>query len=250
MNEAAIHPSETVSVPDVCLRRHLRLNQQVYHLVEEPGLKPPSKRLTYANTTVQDLVCSIFGDLLPRIVIDENGRPYHELLDQNGNDLCLRSRAIGDLQEIPSLELLALEEATGYLRSVAESAPVADNVRRILKSFQLPDPEANLPLYRLYEDDVGCTRLLVLWGFQDSRNAGNLTLATTAISLLKTHINTSCVHHTAEHLRMLTWRDSEAAQFEDVAPEPPIARPIAPCRATAVALIRAASRQWRLFAAE
>ncbi len=243
-------PRLRAECPDVRRARHLRVNEEIYHLVEEPGLKPPSKRLTYASPNVQEVVCRIFGNLLPRIIIDENGKPYHELLDDDGRDLCLESRAVMSLDEIPSLELFTLEEATACLRGIARNAPVAENVRRILVSFQLPDPKTNLPLYRLYQDRDGHTRLLVLWGFQDRRNTGKFMLATTAISMLKTHIDTTCVHHTAEHLRTLTWRDSEPLAFEDVAPKPPVVRPSPPCRASAEALIQSASRMWRRFAAE
>ena len=249
MNAIEAENPET-KMPDVRVARHLHLNENIYYLVQEPGLKPPHKRLSYSCGAVQDVVCRIFGNLLPRIEIDEGGRPHHELLDENGRNVCLESYAVESMEEIPALELLALELAMECLQGLAINPDIPGSLQRILAGFQLPDPETNLPLYRLYKDSKGHTRLIVLWGFRDKRQRGKLQLATAAVSMLKTRVDTRLVHEVAEHCPLVAERVSTRATIEDVAPSPPAARPSPPSREGSEALIRSASKMWRKFAAD
>lgn len=170
---------------------------QRYHILEEPGLKPPEQRLTYASASVQDIVGQIFGDLLPNILYDDEGRPYYEMLDESGDDVCVGSRSVSSMEEIPPEELLALEVALEYLHGLVGDPSIAIEVRRILADFQLPDPETSLDRYRLYENKQGETRLIVLWGFRGKRNVGLPMLATAALSILKTRVDTTTVREAA-----------------------------------------------------
>lgn len=236
--------------PDVRIGRHLHLNEKIFYIVQEPGLKAPSQRLTYSNGAVQDLVCRIFGDLLPRIEVDEGGRPHYELFDETGRNVCLESYAVESMEEIPALELLALEMAMECLQTLAINPEIPGSLQRILAGFQLPDPETNLSLYRLYKDSKGHTRLIVLWGFRDKRQRGKLQLATAAVSMLKTRVDTRMVHEVAEHCQLVVERVSSQATFEDVAPSRPASSPLPPSRQGSEALIRDASDMWRKFAAK
>ncbi len=188
---------------------------QRYHILEEPGLKPPGQRLTYASPSVQDIVGQIFGDLLPNILYDDEGRPYYEMLDESGKDVCVRSRSVSSIEDIPPEELLALEVALEYLHGLVSEPTIAIEVRRILADFQLPDPETNLDRYRLYENEQGEKRLLVLWGFRGTRNAGLPMLATAALSILKTRVDTATVREAAIRQAQLIEMARSGGHFPD-----------------------------------
>jgi len=180
------------------MSERISIDTSRYQLLQEPGLRPPKERLTYASPEVQELVGRCFGHLLPRIHFDSEGRPYYELLDENGNDRCVQSRSISEMEEIPAEELFLLDEGLRELHALSGDPSLDSRLRRLLAEFQLPDPESELRRYRLYEQPDGRRCLLVMWGFSAVRRRGHFMPATTALSLLKARVDTSAVREAAE----------------------------------------------------
>jgi len=169
-----------------------------YQLLQEPGLKHPSLRLTYASPELQEVVHYAFGRLLPSIHFDGDGRPYYELLDDAGEDCCCRSRAAARIEEIPPEELFYLDNGLNTMRLLADQGQLPIGVTRMIAEFQLPDPETELGRYRIYTDGTGSPRLLVLWGFSANRRKGLPMPAITAVNLLKARVDTSEIRMEAE----------------------------------------------------
>ena len=151
------------------------INTERYQLLQEPGLRPPSLRLTYASTAFQKHVVECFGGQLPWLRFNEQGLPFFEHRDKENRETVILAAKATSMAEIPRSESLRLLKGWMRLQVLAHSPDLGDAEKGMMSTFLLPDPETDLRNYRLYTPlppEHG-KRLHVLWGF--STKAGNRT---------------------------------------------------------------------------
>jgi hypothetical protein len=147
------------------MSERISIDTKKYHLLEESGLRAPGQRWNYASPEVQELARQTFGNLLPGIGFDGEGRPYFEAYDEDGREICGLSRGIRSAEDVPRAEIVRLLEGYLALQLMAQNHAVDPRLRAISATFRLPHPVRERRLFRIYEDLAGETRLLVLWGF-------------------------------------------------------------------------------------
>ena len=143
------------------------INTERYQLLQEPGMRPPSLRLTYASSAFQNHVVACFGGILPWLRFNEEGLPFFEHRDETGRETCIRAAKVTNIAEIPRSELVRLLEGWLQLQIVAHHPELAAAEAAMMAGFLLPDPAIDLRNYRLYDAAAPkAGKLLhILWGF-------------------------------------------------------------------------------------
>lgn len=162
------------------------INTQRYQLLQEPGLRPPSLRLTYASSAFQKHVTECFGSLLPSLRFNEDGLPFFEHRDKENRETCILAEKATSIADIPRSESLRLLKGWMRLQVLAHSPDVGDAESAMMSTFMLPDPETDLRNYRLYTPlppEHG-KRLHVLWGFSTKTGIRTAIPAESAIAKL------------------------------------------------------------------
>lgn len=132
-------------------------------LLQEGGFVPPEIRLSCLSAKVQEAVRACFGNLMPSIRSDENGRCWYEHYDEESRETTSIARPLDPGEIWPNHEAERLIEGWGRLQEVAQN--IADErLRGFLLDFALPDPTTQSHSYRMYKDVEGTQRLHVLWG--------------------------------------------------------------------------------------
>lgn len=162
------------------------INTERYQLLQEPGLRPPSLRLTYASTAFQKHVVACFDGQLPWLRFNEDGLPFFESRDQHNRETCILAAKLASKNEIPRAESLRLLEGWMRLQTLALSPEIGAAEATMMTSFLLPDPDMDLRNYRLYEPlppEEG-KRLHVLWGYSTKAGQRSAIPAEAAIAKL------------------------------------------------------------------
>ena len=154
---------------DTLPRDHFRMFGRInidlkkQNLIEEAGFRSPEHRLTALSDKVQEAVRSAFGDLMPRIRQDEDGRVWYENFDEESRETLALSRALEPGEPWPEHEALRFIEGWEALRVQAETES-DPNLGSFLLNLVVPDPVTRTNCYRVYRDVNGIPRLHVLWG--------------------------------------------------------------------------------------
>lgn len=133
------------------------------NLLEESGFRSPEQRLTALSDKVQQAVHSAFGNLMPRIRQDEEGKVWYEHFDEESRETLSLSRSLEPGEPWPEHEALRFIEGWEALRVRAEVEP-DPNLGSFLLNMVVPDPLTRTNCYRIYLDVNGIPRLHVLWG--------------------------------------------------------------------------------------
>ncbi len=144
----------------------LKVDLGKWQMVKMPGLSAPSHQGDYFSAEVQAILSRNFGLTFPEVVSLE-GEYYYRAIDDKGIDRAAKSKAVKNIADIPKGEILRLME--GWIRSqrclADEGLP--NHVRSILLNLKVPNPRRAIQQYRLYKDDQGQERLMILWGFEN-----------------------------------------------------------------------------------
>ena len=140
------------------------IDLQKFRLIEEAGMIPRHVRYSYAAEVFQRLMREAFGDLVPRIERDDNGKYFHTNRDEESRDTVSLSREFEPGEAWPRDEVGRLLAGWENLHAIATS--IEDpRLREMLRNLQFPNPRRNRQCYRTYIDTNGIQRLHVLYGF-------------------------------------------------------------------------------------
>lgn len=151
--------------------------------MKTPALVGPNDEITYHDPAVQQVICEIFGYLMPAVV-EADGVSTYTCPDGSGNDLCSQTEPVNEITDIPKPELAQLMGAWFAIRRLGNDSKLDTRIRAILRNFRFPDPMRALDLYRLSTDASGTVRLHLWWGIEPIEGRNPTTDGATAFSKL------------------------------------------------------------------
>ena len=198
--------------------QRVAIDTKRYQLLGESGFRAPNLRIDYASPVFQTMVRESFGDLLPWIRMDAEGNPYYENFDEESRETCGLSQAIEHASQIPTSELMRLQDGWIRLNEMASKPGIDASLRSMLLTLQLPDPNTERRRYRLYEDSTGAIRLHVFWGFVSREGRRPSVAATTAVVELMEAVGYQDRPGTGPVVQMAEHAETPPVEEEIVAP--------------------------------
>jgi hypothetical protein len=124
------------------------------------------------QSLIRDWAPASLGRFLPLALLepDDPQSVLFVLNDEDGQEVTSKSEPIGS-QTVPAEEFDEILGAVRLLRRRAESPDVADEKRKAIEAFSLPDPRLDSSFYRIYGPRWR-RRLLILWGCERRTESG------------------------------------------------------------------------------